>query len=70
VGAADTVSWFSSADRVVCVLAPEDFSAVGQFYDDFSATTDEEVGRLLEDAAVRMRGAADPRDRREQEDSA
>jgi predicted phosphoribosyltransferase len=35
------------ADRVVCPLAPEDFQAVGQFYDDFSQTSDEEVRELL-----------------------
>jgi putative phosphoribosyl transferase len=35
------------ADRVVCPLAPEDFAAVGQFYDDFSQTSDEEVRELL-----------------------
>ena len=35
------------ADEVVCVLTPEDFHAVGQWYDDFSPTTDEEVRDLL-----------------------
>jgi predicted phosphoribosyltransferase len=35
------------ADDVVCPLTPEDFAAVGQFYDDFSQTSDEEVRELL-----------------------
>lgn len=30
-------------DEVICVLKPETFYAVGQFYEDFSQTTDEEV---------------------------
>jgi putative phosphoribosyl transferase len=34
------------ADDVFTVLAPETFFAVGEFYDDFSPTTDEEVIRL------------------------
>jgi putative phosphoribosyl transferase len=36
------------ADEVVWVLAPAAFHAVGEFYDDFRATTDEEVIALLE----------------------
>jgi putative phosphoribosyl transferase len=35
------------ADEVVCLQAPMMFSAVGQWYEDFSQTTDEEVERLL-----------------------
>jgi putative phosphoribosyl transferase len=31
------------ADEVVCPLVPEDFSAVGQWYEDFSSVPDEEV---------------------------
>jgi putative phosphoribosyl transferase len=37
----------ADADDVVCLSAPDWFGAVGQFYDDFSETTDEEVRRLL-----------------------
>ena len=33
---------------MVCAETPEPFSAVGQWYDDFSQTTDEEVRQLLE----------------------
>jgi predicted phosphoribosyltransferase len=36
-------------DEVVCLLAPEDFHAVGQFYDDFSPVEDDEVLRLLKE---------------------
>jgi predicted phosphoribosyltransferase len=43
------------ADRLVCLDTPVPFSAVGQWYDDFSQTTDEDVARLL--AAEAARGA-------------
>lgn len=35
------------ADRSVCLQAPENFHAVGQFYEDFRPTTDEEVDAIL-----------------------
>ena len=35
------------ADEVVWVLSPALFHAVGEFYDDFRATTDAEVVALL-----------------------
>ncbi len=41
------------ADEVVCLATPEPFYAVGQFYLDFSQTSDEEVVELLERAATR-----------------
>lgn len=44
------------ADDVVCLATPPVFYAVGQFYEDFAQTTDEEVMRLLHEAAIRMRG--------------
>jgi predicted phosphoribosyltransferase len=34
-------------DDVVCLLAPTDFRAVGQFYEDFSAVEDEQAVDLL-----------------------
>lgn len=43
----------SEADHVVCLYAPPAFYAVGQFYEDFTQTTDEEVMRLLREAAAR-----------------
>jgi predicted phosphoribosyltransferase len=45
------------ADGCVCVLAPESFQGVGEWYVDFSQTTDDEVRELL--AAARSRGAAE-----------
>ena len=38
-------------DRLVCVHMPEEFYAIGQFYEDFSQVADEEVTRLLHLAA-------------------
>jgi len=35
------------ADEVICLNTPPDFEAVGQAYDDFSQTTDDEVRTLL-----------------------
>lgn len=37
-----------AADEVVCVQVPPRFRAVGEWYDDFSQTTDQEVEQLLE----------------------
>ncbi len=37
-----------AVDEVVCVHVPPDFRSVGQWYDDFSQTTDDEVEQLLE----------------------
>ncbi len=42
---------------VVSVLAPEDFSAVGLWYEDFAQTSDEEVRELLERARETRRGS-------------
>jgi putative phosphoribosyl transferase len=47
VGARDTCNGLREADEVVCALIPESFSAVGQWYSDFSQTTDDEVRQLL-----------------------
>jgi len=43
------------ADDFVCVLAPEMFHAVGQWYEDFSQTTDAEVRQLLQQGATGSR---------------
>lgn len=40
----------ADADDIVAVIAPEEFYGVGQWYEDFSQTTDEEVRELLEQA--------------------
>ena len=48
VGAPETCDEFEQeADETICAVAPESFHAVGQFYEDFSQTTDEEVRDLL-----------------------
>jgi putative phosphoribosyl transferase len=39
------------ADEVIALYMPEQFSAIGQFYADFSPTSDEEVVRLVESTA-------------------
>jgi putative phosphoribosyl transferase len=39
------------ADETVCAITPEPFFSVGQWYRDFSETTDDEVRQLLEAAA-------------------
>lgn len=41
----------SEVDRVICAVTPEPFWAVGQWYRDFSQTSDEEVRDLLRQAA-------------------
>ncbi len=48
VGAPDSCARIrDEADRVICAIQPEDFQAVGAWYDDFSQTTDAEVCELL-----------------------
>ena len=48
VGAADSVAALEEdADEVVVLETPPWFSAVGQWYEDFGQTTDEEVSALL-----------------------
>ena len=52
VGPPDTCKEFEDvADEVVCASAPEFFQAVGQYYEDFSQTSDDEVRDLLSRAA-------------------
>lgn len=50
VGPPDTCAELATvADDVVCPQQPPDFMAVGQWYVDFSTTTDDDVLRLLAD---------------------
>src|SRR5204863_5245011 len=42
----------TEADKIVCAATPEPFWAVGQWYRNFSQTTDEEVSELLARAAA------------------
>lgn len=59
VGAPETCREFAAvADEIVCARTPEPFSAVGQWYRDFSQTSDAEVRALLHerpDAVERAR---------------
>ena len=41
----------AEVDEIVCAITPADFRAVGQFYEDFSQATEEEVRELLASAA-------------------
>jgi predicted phosphoribosyltransferase len=41
------------ADQVVCLFAPEPFFGVGQFYEDFSQVSDEEVIQILSQKEVK-----------------
>ena len=53
VAALSTCAEFEAeVDRIVCAFTPERFRAVGQWYCDFSQTTDEEVRELLARAAL------------------
>jgi predicted phosphoribosyltransferase len=62
VGARDTCDRMRRlVDEVICVMTPEPFQAVGQWYDVFGQTTDDEVRALLE---------AQPAERREPRDVA
>jgi len=48
VGPPDTIHELEKlADRVICLHTPAMFYAIGQFYEDFSQTNDEEVTELL-----------------------
>jgi putative phosphoribosyl transferase len=52
VGAPETCREFENeVDEIVCAIAPPYFQAVGQYYEDFSQTSDEEVRELLARAA-------------------
>lgn len=53
VSAADTAARLSANADVVCLSAPARFSAVGEWYDDFGQTADDEVLDLLARARQR-----------------
>lgn len=56
VGAAETLDELAAiADDLVCLHPEEEFFAVGQWYEDFRATTDDEVVDLLARAKARER---------------
>src|SRR5205823_10022164 len=53
VGSPETCAEFEDeVDETICATTPEFFRAVGQFYEDFSQTTDDEVRELLARAAT------------------
>jgi putative phosphoribosyl transferase len=47
-------------DDVVCLLAPDEFFAIGQFYRNFDPVEDEEVVRLLRDFGMPQQPATTP----------
>ena len=58
VVATPTIAWSTAdemeteVDELVSVMRPKNFSGVGQWYDNFSQTSDREVRRVLEKAGV------------------
>jgi putative phosphoribosyl transferase len=55
VGPPDTCREFEDeADETICASVPEFFQAVGQYYEDFSQTSDDEVRELLARAAQEL----------------
>lgn len=52
----------SEADEVVCLYTPEPFYGVGQWYDDFSQTSDGEVLALVRDISSTAGGDTDARE--------
>ncbi|MEO7560061.1 MAG: phosphoribosyltransferase family protein, partial [Nitrosospira sp.] len=53
VGAASTCDKIEEeADELICLHTPEPFYGVGQWYNDFSQTSDDEVRALLNNAAT------------------
>jgi predicted phosphoribosyltransferase len=43
-----------AADDVAAIVVPEEFHGIGEWYEDFSLTTDDEVRRLFAEAAQRQ----------------
>jgi putative phosphoribosyl transferase len=61
VAATSTCREFADiADEIVCAETPEPFAAVGQWYDDFLQTSDEEVRALLQQHAKRLHAGERP----------
>ncbi len=54
-GPSDTCEEFrKDADEVICATTPEPFWAVGIWYEDFTQTPDQDVQRLLDEAAGKL----------------
>ncbi len=63
VAPAETLAALTEPDDVVCLATPPQFTAVGYHYRDFSPTEDDEVVKLLDLAAERLKDQpAAPRD--------
>jgi predicted phosphoribosyltransferase len=61
VGSPETCQQLATeADEVVCLEMPAAFRAVGQWYDDFSQTTDDHIRALLEGLPSRSEGRSGP----------
>ena len=61
VGSRESCQAFEEeVDELICALAPESFQAVGQYYENFSQTTDEEVRELLAAATATDAGDCAP----------
>ena len=59
VGAADSLRALQTdADEVICLYIPERLYSVGEWYEDFSATSDDEVVKLLRDASLNIATAS------------
>lgn len=53
VGAPESCREFEGeVEETICAMSPDYFQAVGQFYDNFSQTSDDEVRELLRDAEM------------------
>jgi uncharacterized protein (TIGR00369 family) len=65
------IAMAGDADEVICLETPDRFLAIGEWYEDFSQTSDEEVVSLLRQARARKGGGEQPAaDRREHHDGA
>ena len=53
----------NQVDELICAFRPPDFAAVGQFYRDFSQTSDEEVCELLARASSAASAHGGPHER-------
>ena len=60
VSAADTASRLAAKADVVCLVAPARFSAVGDWYEDFDQTTDDEVLDCSTERGRRVTGLTSP----------
>ncbi len=54
VGAPDAVRQVQGTDTLICLSAPREFGAVGNYYRDFTPTTDDEVIELLSASRTRL----------------